>query len=116
MASVGNSPHGLVEWSWIVIVQSLGFQKGLDGGGGLPGVVVGHFVEQVVCDVGGTNFVVEKVKDSVGTVNGTQGTLDPGPFAFPVLGNGRISVLQPSVENQPSIDDKVWVPVPKKDG
>lgn len=70
MATLGNLPGSSRDGGRIVVVQSLGFQKGLEGLGGLTGMVVGHFVEQVVADMGGSNLVVEKVKDSVGTVNG----------------------------------------------
>lgn len=116
VASLGNLPHGPVPGSRIVIVQTLGFQKGLDSMRRLQGIVMRHFMEQVVCHMGRSNAVMEKVKNSIRTINSAQGTLDPGPFSISIVRYTGVAVLQPSVEDQPSVGDKVGVPVPEKDG
>mmetsp|Transcript_16356 Transcript_16356/g.33694 ORF Transcript_16356/g.33694 Transcript_16356/m.33694 type:complete len:227 (-) Transcript_16356:675-1355(-) len=116
MTRLADAPHGLPEGSRVVVVQSLGAQEFFEGLGGLQGVVVGHFVEEMVGDVGRSNAVVEPVKDSVRSVDGSQGTSDPRPFALSVLGNRGIGVLQPCVQNQPSVGYHVGVPVPESDG
>mmetsp|Transcript_15260 Transcript_15260/g.36314 ORF Transcript_15260/g.36314 Transcript_15260/m.36314 type:complete len:307 (+) Transcript_15260:318-1238(+) len=110
-----NAPHGKGPKCGIVVVKTLGFKVGLDSVCRLESIVPGHLVEQVVDDMCGTNAVVEKVKNSVGTINGRQGALDPGPFAFSVVRNRRISVLQPCVQDQPSVDKEVGTPVPAND-
>ena len=116
VACLGNAPHGLPERGRVVVVKSLGSQKFLKGLGGLESMVVGHFVEEVVSDVSRSDAVVEPVEDSVRSVNCGKSSTNPGPFTFSVLRNGRVGVLQPSVQDQPSIDDKVGIPVPKSDG
>lgn len=115
MASTCDTPHGDWPVGRIVIVESLWLQELLDGMGGLEGVVTWHLVEQVVHDVGATNAVVEKVENSVVAVNGGKSTADPGPFAFAVVWDGRIGVLQPGVENQPCVNKVVRSPVPADD-
>ena len=57
---------------------------------------------------------MEKVKNSVGSVDGTQGSSDPSPFTITVVWNGWVVVLQPSVKNQPGIHEKVRIEVPEK--
>ena len=65
--------------------------------------------------MGRTYFVVEKVKDSIGSVNGCESTLDSGPFTFTVVRDQGICVLQSSVEDQPAIGNTVRHPIPKND-
>ena len=45
VASLGDTPHGNVPRGGVVVVESLGFQKGTNGMCRLEGVVVGHLVE-----------------------------------------------------------------------
>lgn len=116
VACFGHSPHGLVPGSGIVVVKSHGFQVRLEGVGGFESVVVGHLVEQMVGHMCRSDAVVEKVKDSVRTIDGRQGTSDPGPFSFSVLGDGGIVVLEPRVEDQSGVYEEVRVPVPEDDG
>mmetsp|Transcript_97779 Transcript_97779/g.273702 ORF Transcript_97779/g.273702 Transcript_97779/m.273702 type:complete len:324 (+) Transcript_97779:274-1245(+) len=80
----------------------------------LQGIVVRHFVEQVVCHMRRSNAVVEEIEDSIGTVDRTQGTPYPGPFALAVVGNTWVRMLQPSVKHQPGVDNKVRVQVPEE--
>mmetsp|Transcript_17827 Transcript_17827/g.44482 ORF Transcript_17827/g.44482 Transcript_17827/m.44482 type:complete len:408 (+) Transcript_17827:306-1529(+) len=116
MTRLADAPHGLPEGSGVVVVQSLGTQEFFEGLGGLQGMVVRHFVEEMVGDVGRSNAVVEPVKDTVGSVDCGQGTSNPRPFTLSILGNRRIGVLQPSVQNQPGVGYHVGVPVPESDG
>jgi len=116
VAGSGNAPHGHDPVGGIVIVQTLRFQVLPNGLGRLAGIVPGHFVKEVVRHVRAANGVVENVKDAVGSVNGGERALDPGPFAFAVVRNGGIRVLQPSVEDEPGVGDSVGAPVPQEDG
>ena len=113
---LGNPPHGLPPWCWVVVVQSLWFEVGLEGCGGLLGVVKGHFVEQVVSNMCASNAMMEKIKDSVGAVNGRQCPLDPSPLLSTVVRDGWVGVLEPSVENQPKVHVEIRAPEPKSDG
>lgn len=116
MTGPGNAPHGLVPGGRIVIVQALGFQKFLDLLRGNAGIVPGHFVEQMVYHVRGTDGVVKEIEDAVVSINGRERALDPGPLAFTVVRDGRVRMLQPRVEYKPSIDKGVRSPVPQQNG
>ena len=116
VAGLGDAPHGLVPRSRVVVVQSLGTQVVLESGGGNVGLVEGHLVEEMVGDVGGADLVMEEVEDSVGSVDGGEGSLDPGPFVGPVLQDGGVGVLQPGVEYEPGVGPHVGAEVPETDG
>ena len=90
---VGDPPHGFHPVRGIVIVQTLRFQKCAHGLGGLAGIVPGHFVKQMMDHVGATNRVMKEIKNAVGSINRGECSLDPGPFAFTVVRDGRIRVL-----------------------
>ena len=116
MAGTRDPPHTLVPGCGIVIVQAHGFEVGPDRFGGNAGIVPGHFVKQVVDDVRTANRMMEPIKNAVIAINRRQGAPDPGPFRFTIVGNTGIGMLQPRVEDQPGIDEKVGVPVPQQDG
>jgi hypothetical protein len=54
-------------------------------------------MEQVVNNMRASNTVVEKVKDAVVTIDGRQGTQNPGPLALTIVGDRWVGVLQPGV-------------------
>eukprot|EP00980_Cylindrotheca_fusiformis_P015456 scaffold4345_cov125-Cylindrotheca_fusiformis.AAC.4 len=68
----------------------------------------------MMCDMRGSNSMVEKVENTIRPVDGTQRSLDPSPLIRSILRDGRVAMLQPSVQNQPRVDNQVWVPVPQK--
>ena len=93
MTRVCDPPHGLHPVGGIIIVQTLWFQKFAHGFCGLAGIVPGHFVKQMMDHVGTTNRVMKEIKNTVGSINRGKCSLDPGPFAFTVVWDGRIRVL-----------------------
>ena len=116
MASVGNSPQLLHPRLRVVVVETLRFQKGLQGPGGFFGVVTRNLVEEVMSDMGASDTMVEKVEDSIRTVDGGEGSLHPSPILSSVVGDRGVGVLQPGVQDQPGIDIEVGEEIPKDDG
>eukprot|EP01083_Nonionella_stella_P144433 450947_1 len=114
MAAIGNSPHGLVPGHGIVVVKSLGLKECLNSGSGLVSLVERHLMEQVMSDMGGSDLVVEEAKNSIWSVNSGECSLDPSPLVRPILWYRGITMLEPSVGNQPKVGPHVWESVPKE--
>eukprot|EP01083_Nonionella_stella_P144432 450946_1 len=114
MAAISNSPHGLVPGHGIVVVKSLRLKERLNSSSGLISLVERHLVEQMMSDMGGSDLVVEEAENSIWPINGGKCSLDPGPFIRSVLGYRGITMLKPSVGNQPKVGPHVWESVPKE--
>mmetsp|Transcript_45848 Transcript_45848/g.143853 ORF Transcript_45848/g.143853 Transcript_45848/m.143853 type:complete len:202 (+) Transcript_45848:267-872(+) len=62
----------------------------------------------VVDDVGGADAVVEEVEDgAVGAIDGHESSLDEVPVLPGEVRNVGVSVLEPSVEDEPAVGDDV---------
>ena len=109
---LGNLPTGKVPWRWVVVVKRS--QKVLKGQRGLVSIIEGDFVEEVVSYTRASNLVVEKAKDSVGSVDGGKGALHKGPLFGSVLWYGGVRMLQPCIENQPEVGPHVRTGVPER--
>ena len=65
-------PHyGEGEWTWggIIVVQSLGFQEGLDSLRSLPSIVAWELVEQMMNHMSATNTMMEEVENTIVAVD-----------------------------------------------
>ena len=109
VALVGHPPRGQGERSRVVVVESFWFEVGLEGCGGLLGVVARHIREQVVRHVGAPDVVVHPVKRAVRAVDGAQSAAHPGPLVFAEVRQVGRGVLQPSVQHQPRVGPHVPV-------
>lgn len=114
-ALAGYTPQGSVNRCWVVEVV---FRESLlDRFGSLSSVVVRDSRADVVSDVGSSNAVMELVYEPrIRSVNSQQGTLCPGPGVSVVVRNVNISVLQPSISDQPSVYEKVWKNILRQNG
>lgn len=89
--------HGLDEANRSVdnIGAVVAAHNGLDGLGGLVGVVEGDGADVVVQDVRLDDAVQQVAADEAEfTVDGCSGTLDKGPLLAGVVGQGRVGVLE----------------------
>jgi len=104
----GGDAHGLES---VMITE-----EGLDGRGGLHGVVVRQLVEDVVADVRTADVVVQLVHNpGVGAVDRGQRAGKPVPRVLAVEGDVRVAVLQPRVEHEPPVDHHVGPKVEQRD-
>ena len=86
---------------------------GLDGLGGLVGVVEGDGGDVVVKNVGLDDTVEEMTSDEAKlTVDGSSGTTSVGPGVGVVVGEGGVGVLQEGDHHKPVVDPEVGEDVP----
>mmetsp|Transcript_22666 Transcript_22666/g.34573 ORF Transcript_22666/g.34573 Transcript_22666/m.34573 type:complete len:127 (-) Transcript_22666:866-1246(-) len=114
MAAISNSPQGLVPRHGVVVVKSLGLKERLNSSSGFISLVERHLVEQVMSDMGGSDLVVEEAENSIWSIDGGECSPDPGPFLWSILGYRGITMLKPSVSNQPKVAPHVRESVPKE--